>query len=165
MSNLDRTLAYLKQLPRARSGSGGHAATLRAACECVRFGLTEAEQLQALTWYSDNMCDPPWTERELMHKLTSARTKAVFGERVGAGGRQPAPAIRPVTADELRARSGMIPITAVPIFTISPQMPSTPLLPAGCFEWQGQAWRPAWHDEPEAANGHPWRELLDQGDE
>lgn len=89
MTNLDRCLAYLNQLPPAVSGSGGHNATLRAACECVRFGLTDAEGMQALSAYN-RRCQPPWAERELAHKLASARKIASneTGTR-GAGQRGP----------------------------------------------------------------------------
>jgi len=72
MNNLERCLAYLSKLPPALSGSGGHNATLRAACECVRFGLTDSECMQALGDFNQR-CQPPWSERELAHKLADAR--------------------------------------------------------------------------------------------
>ena len=75
MTNLDACLAYLGKLPPAVSGSGGHNATLRAACECVRYGLADGEAMQALREYN-RRCSPPWTERELAHKLASARNIA-----------------------------------------------------------------------------------------
>lgn len=75
MTNLTQCLAYLAKLPPAVSGSGGHSATLRAACECVRFGLTDSEAMQALAEYN-RRCSPPWSERELAHKVTSARKLA-----------------------------------------------------------------------------------------
>ncbi len=75
-TKLDRCLAYLSKLPPALSGSGGHNATLRAACECVRFGLADVEAMQALREYN-RRCSPPWTERELAHKLESARHLAL----------------------------------------------------------------------------------------
>jgi len=88
MTNLDTCLAYLSKLPPAVSGSGGHNVTLRAACECVRFGLTDAEALQALGEFN-RRCSPPWSEGELAHKLESARriasneagTRAPHGQR------------------------------------------------------------------------------------
>ena len=82
MTNLDRAMAYLEKLPDAISGAGGHDATLRAACECVRFGLTDGELWEALCWYNVNKCRPQWSEKELTHKIESAKTKAQHGERV-----------------------------------------------------------------------------------
>lgn len=78
MTNLERCLAYLATLPPAVSGSGGHNATLRAACECVRFGLTDSEAMQALGEFN-RRCQPAWSEHELAHKLASAR-KLALGE-------------------------------------------------------------------------------------
>ncbi len=75
MTNLPHCLAYLAKLPPAVSGSGGHNATLRAACECVRFGLTDSEAMQALAEYN-RRCSPQWSERELAHKLADARKLA-----------------------------------------------------------------------------------------
>jgi len=103
-SNLDRCLAYLSKLPPAISGSGGHSATLRAACECVRFGLTDDECLQALGEYN-RRCSPPWSERELAHKLESARRIAInqAGTRAapGRGQTNQKPQRTPITFDNL----------------------------------------------------------------
>jgi putative DNA primase/helicase len=71
-----RCMAYLAKLPSAVSGSGGHDATFQAACECVRFGLSESEQWDAMQWFNANKCDPPWSEKELTHKIKSAQEKA-----------------------------------------------------------------------------------------
>jgi hypothetical protein len=88
MTDLDHCLAYLSKLPPSVSGSGGHNATLRAACECVRFGLTDDEGMLAMGEYN-RRCSPPWSECELAHKLESARriasnqagTRAPRGQR------------------------------------------------------------------------------------
>lgn len=67
-----RCLAYLARCPDAISGQDGHGATLRAAAECYRFGLSDSEAAAALDWFNDNKCQPRWTPRELAHKLRSA---------------------------------------------------------------------------------------------
>jgi len=85
MDTYERLLAYLEKLPPAISGAGGHDSTLRAACEAVRFGLSESDQLRAMQWWNSNKCNPPWSEKELAHKLASARGKAQFGERAYSG--------------------------------------------------------------------------------
>ena len=84
--------SYLDKLPPAVSGAGGHPATFRAACECVRFGLGDADALALLLEYN-RRCSPPWAEKELAHKLTDARRKA--GGQVRTF-RQSAPAVRVV---------------------------------------------------------------------
>lgn len=84
--------SYLNTLPPAVSGAGGHPATFRAACECVRFGLGDSEALSLLLEYN-RRCSPPWTEKELAHKLADARRKAGGQARTF---RQPAPAVRVV---------------------------------------------------------------------
>ena len=65
----------LARLPSAVSGSGGHSATLRAACALVRLGVDGGEALALLSEWNGTHCQPPWTEPELRHKLDSARSK------------------------------------------------------------------------------------------
>lgn len=74
---LSRTLAYVEKLPRAVAGSGGHGATFQAVLACRRFGLSEPDTWEVLQWFNAHRCDPPWTERELRHKLTSAEKISV----------------------------------------------------------------------------------------
>jgi hypothetical protein len=64
--------AYLDKLPAAISGQGGHDATFRAACWVVRFGLSDGDAMMLMRDYN-RRCDPPWTEKELAHKLKGAR--------------------------------------------------------------------------------------------
>jgi hypothetical protein len=85
-SQLERARAYLQTMDPAVSGAGGHNQTLRAACECVRFGLSEAEAWQALTWFNEYRCQPAWTERELRHKLASAYKMAASRAGVRVAG-------------------------------------------------------------------------------
>jgi len=70
---LDRCLAYVDKMEPAVSGAGGHNATFAVACETVRFGLDDVDALSVLNWYNSSRCTPPWSSRELAHKLTSAR--------------------------------------------------------------------------------------------
>ncbi len=86
-TSFERALAYLEKLPPAVSGSGGHNATFRAACECYRFGLSSSQVFEAMLWFNQNRCQPPWEERELRHKIDDAaksvRATGSFGQRVG----------------------------------------------------------------------------------
>jgi len=74
---LQKVLAYLKNMPHANSGSGGHNATLNAALACKRFGLAGAEMWEAMSWFNDNCCTPRWSEKELRHKIDSVAEVAI----------------------------------------------------------------------------------------
>lgn len=70
---LTRARAYLAAMPHAISGSGGHAATFRAALAMVHgFGLSLDDALLLLIEDYNPRCLPPWTEKELRHKIASA---------------------------------------------------------------------------------------------
>jgi hypothetical protein len=68
-----RINAYLAHIPEAVSGSGGHNQTFQVARILIHgFGLSESEAWPFFKAYSER-CSPPWTDRELKHKLASAR--------------------------------------------------------------------------------------------
>ncbi len=78
-SVLDRARKYISTMPKAISGQGGHNATFRVACVLVLgFGLSEGEALGLLREWNIG-CEPPWSERELEHKVQSAAKQE--GER------------------------------------------------------------------------------------
>ena len=67
-----RARRYLSKLPPAISGQGGHDATFHAACVLVLgFGLDREQSLLLLTEWNE-ACQPPWTEKELSHKVDDA---------------------------------------------------------------------------------------------
>ena len=69
---MDRARKYLAKMPPAVSGSSGHNATFHAACILVLgFSLTNDQALQVLAEWNQS-CQPPWSERELEHKVASA---------------------------------------------------------------------------------------------
>lgn len=74
-SNLSRRAeAYVAKMPAAVSGSGGHDATFAVARVLWGFivkGLPTSDARRILFDYNQR-CDPPWSERELDHKWTSA---------------------------------------------------------------------------------------------
>jgi P4 family phage/plasmid primase-like protien len=80
-----RCQKYLEKAPDSISGQGGHGAMLRACCEAYRFGLDDSAARQLAVWYNANKCDPPWSEREIEHKLAEAKKlvyeKGQFGMR------------------------------------------------------------------------------------
>ena len=72
VNSYNNCLAYVRQIPGAISGQGGHNDTFRVASIAVNgFMLNESKAIEILRDYN-NRCDPPWTERELLHKVRSA---------------------------------------------------------------------------------------------
>lgn len=68
----DRAARYLATMPGAVSGCSGHNVTFRAACVLVLgFNLTPGAAYPILVEWNAR-CEPPWTEKELRHKLDSA---------------------------------------------------------------------------------------------
>ena len=64
---------YLAALPPAIAGSHGDLHTFRVCCRLVRgFALDDADALMLLQEWNTR-CLPPWTDRELEQKITSAR--------------------------------------------------------------------------------------------
>lgn len=114
-----RAMAYLDRLPVAVSGAGGHNATLRAACECFRFGLSDSEAAAAMEWYNANRCQPKWSTHELKHKIASAATIVTKGGQVakhlgnGRRGYQPQAARRTFVAPT--APSRRVQVKPVPV--------------------------------------------------
>jgi len=71
---LERASKYLATLPPSISGQNGSDALFYAACRLVKgFELTNSEAMQLLTYEFNPRCVPPWSERELQHKVEDAR--------------------------------------------------------------------------------------------
>jgi hypothetical protein len=68
----DRARKYIAQMPSAVSGQGGHDATFAVAMALIHgFALSETNAWPILLKYNAR-CLPPWSERELRHKLSEA---------------------------------------------------------------------------------------------
>src|SRR5678815_1633566 len=67
-----RARAYLARIPAAVSGDGGHTQTFNAVAH-VMFGFDLARDATFSIIANDYnpRCDPPWSERELQHKISS----------------------------------------------------------------------------------------------
>jgi putative DNA primase/helicase len=81
-----RCRKYLEKLPPAVSGQGGHNQTMQAACDCYRFDLADGEAWALLTEYNTR-CVPPWSEKELRHKLDDARKTVTADGELGVRNR------------------------------------------------------------------------------
>jgi len=69
--------AYVAKLPHAVSGDGGHPATYRTASILAHgFALDFSDAWQILQDWNLTHCSPPWSEKELRHKLNDAYVKA-----------------------------------------------------------------------------------------
>lgn len=74
-----RARKYVAKIPGAVSGQNGHNATFHVACILVLgFGLSRDESLSAISEWNHG-CQPPWSEKELIHKVESAQSAT--GER------------------------------------------------------------------------------------
>lgn len=71
---VSRARRYVAQMPASISGSGGHHAAFAVAQVLVRgFDLDAATALAILADDFNPRCQPPWSERELVHKVESAQ--------------------------------------------------------------------------------------------
>lgn len=71
-ARIARARAYVSRMPPAIEGQHGHDALWRAALVAVRgLELPGPAALSVLTEYSAR-CSPPWSERELLHKIRQA---------------------------------------------------------------------------------------------
>jgi hypothetical protein len=96
---MGRAAAYVRQMPVAVAGQGGHAAAFNAAVAAVRgFDLSDADALDVLRDWNAG-CLPPWPEADLRHKIKSARLdgQRPFGHLLEAGR-----TARPLTAEQRR---------------------------------------------------------------
>src|SRR5262249_37941766 len=70
-----RAAAYVATIPGGVSGNNGHDETFTAACKLVLgFGLSVDEALPIFEKWNET-CQPPWSEKELVHKLRDADKK------------------------------------------------------------------------------------------
>ena len=66
-----RGLAYIRHIE-AVAGKGGHNQTFRAACKLRDSGLSPDEALDALRDWNETNAEPPWSDKELAHKIHDA---------------------------------------------------------------------------------------------
>lgn len=124
---LRRASAYLARMPEAVSGQGGHNALYAAALKLVRsFGLADDEAMRLLEAEYNPRCVPPWSERELRHKVESARVDGTvpFGDLLQTE-RPPRPA--PAIPDPPDWVTEEIPLPSdLDMVTPTPESPAPP---------------------------------------
>jgi len=124
---LERAALWLAKVPPAISGSGGHSQTYTAAVGLVHgFGLSETDAFALLSDWNRS-CQPPWQDRELLHKIRQANEKSHSkprGHLANSSGAGPAEAL-----DLTRVRfSRPKPMEASPTSegSVDPSAPSNP---------------------------------------
>lgn len=75
-SVIERARRYVEHLPESVDGQGGHDKAYRAACELIRGFSLSIEHAWPLLLEFNERCQPPWSERELQHKLEQAERHA-----------------------------------------------------------------------------------------
>jgi hypothetical protein len=71
-ARIERARRYLAKIPGAVSGDNGHTATFNAvACVLLGFDLDPDTTYSLIANDYNPRCDPPWSERELLHKIQS----------------------------------------------------------------------------------------------
>lgn len=71
-SVVERARRYVSKMPSAVSGQGGHNATFSVACVLkLGFCLTDDEAFALLSEWNAG-CQPPWSAKDLQHKIQSA---------------------------------------------------------------------------------------------
>lgn len=81
----ERCRRYVQKMPISISGDGGHdAAWMAAQVICRGFALSPSDGWPILCEFSER-CDPPWSEKELRHKIedASANSRLPVGYIVG----------------------------------------------------------------------------------
>jgi RecA-family ATPase len=72
---IDQARRYLDKIEPAVSGNGGHDKTYHVAAILIEgFGLSVTDATPLMAEYSQR-CQPPWSEREIAHKLESAAAR------------------------------------------------------------------------------------------
>lgn len=78
-----RCVSYLAKMEPSIEGANGSARAIAAACVIARFGLEGIEARQAFETFNQR-CQPPWSDREVEHKLADGRAKVLADGTFGS---------------------------------------------------------------------------------
>jgi len=76
---LKRASAYLAKMQPSVAGEGGHDRAWSAAIHLFGFGLSADQVFHLLALEFNPRCSPPWSEKELRHKVENAREARIGG--------------------------------------------------------------------------------------
>jgi hypothetical protein len=69
---IKRATAYVAKIPGAVSGDKGHTQTFNAVAHVmIGFDLSQSDAMHVIANNYNPRCDPPWSEKELQHKIDS----------------------------------------------------------------------------------------------
>lgn len=131
MSPEERAARYMEKVPPAVSGQAGHNATFRAACILVMgFGLAPDRAYAILAGWNAT-CSPPWSERDLWHKINDAAKRECNdpGWMLREGGRYVGPDV------DLQCLLGTVPSVVDEPAPLAP--PDAGAFPVDCFRVPG----------------------------
>src|SRR5581483_11134356 len=81
---INRAFAWLIKVDPAVSGQGGSNQMFKVCCRLVHgFGLSREEAMRLLVTEYNPRCQPPWSERELEHKLGDAIERGTSRDMLG----------------------------------------------------------------------------------
>lgn len=66
---------YISKMEPSISGRGGHNRLFAAACKAIELGCNRSEARHVLLAEFNDRCEPPWSDREIEHKLDDAIEK------------------------------------------------------------------------------------------
>jgi RecA-family ATPase len=124
---LERAALWLAKVPPAISGSGGHSQTYTAAVGLVHgFGLSDTDAFALLSDWNRS-CQPPWQDRELLHKIRQANEKSHSKPRGHLANSSSTVSIEPLDLTRVRF-SRPKPVEAAPVSegSVESSAPSNP---------------------------------------
>ncbi|MBN8422447.1 MAG: AAA family ATPase [Verrucomicrobia bacterium] len=94
---LERARVHLATVAPAVSGQSGHTVTFKAAIDLVRgYNLSEEDAYPLLAEWNQR-CEPPWSEKELRHKISESANKSTIPRGYLLSEREPlAPSVLPL---------------------------------------------------------------------
>lgn len=86
MDEIERAIRYIQSCEPAISGSGGQNQTFKLACHLFKtFGLDSGAVFDLIHQHYNPRCQPPWTDKELQHKVDDAARATGGGPGVPMG--------------------------------------------------------------------------------
>lgn len=124
---LERAALWLAKVPPAISGSGGHSQTYTAAVGLVHgFGLSDTDAFALLSDWNRS-CQPPWSDRELLHKIRQANEKSHSKPRGHLANSSSTLSIEPLDLTRVRfSRPKPVEAAPVAVGSVEPSAPSNP---------------------------------------
>lgn len=129
----ERARRYIATMPPAVTGQGGHNATFRVACVLVLGFNLSIEDAAGLFQEWNANCQPPWSDRDLMHKLVdAAKREGRRGWLLQERGRYEGPDI------DLRSLLASLHGASDAIHDVPPVLPTDPHgFPVDCLRVEG----------------------------